>query len=88
MEVMETCKYCRKNYTPKRPNYPHCNALECALEHTHRQREIEWMQGVSNIQFQKEFNAMVALGTKAWADVPNGAEWVDELRGNTRCKGC
>ena len=27
------------------------------------------------------FEAMVAKGRKAWADVPNASEWVDEQRG-------
>lgn len=29
------------------------------------------------------FERMVNAGTKAWADVPNASEWVDELRGNS-----
>ena len=31
---------------------------------------------------QDEFNTMVERGSKAWADVPDSAKWVDELRGN------
>jgi hypothetical protein len=31
---------------------------------------------------EAEFNAMVEKGTKTWADVPDAAQWVDELRGN------
>lgn len=31
---------------------------------------------------QAEFAEMVRRGTKAWADVPDSAVWVDNLRGN------
>lgn len=29
-----------------------------------------------------EFDEMVKRGTKAWADVPDAADWVDDLREN------
>jgi hypothetical protein len=32
----------------------------------------------------EEFNKMVRKGSKAWASVPNGADWVDELRGGDK----
>lgn len=34
------------------------------------------------IKAYDEFNLMVERGTKAWADVPDATEWVEELRGN------
>jgi hypothetical protein len=31
----------------------------------------------------------IEKGTKAWADIPNATEWVDDLRGNTpACPTC
>ena len=32
---------------------------------------------------QAEQDTMIERGTKAWADVPNATDWVEELRGNT-----
>jgi len=31
---------------------------------------------------QNDLEEAIAKGTKAWADVPNASEWVDDLRGN------
>lgn len=30
---------------------------------------------------EREFEELVRIGTRAWADVPNATEWVEELRG-------
>ena len=30
----------------------------------------------------KDLQTAIEKGTKAWADVPDATEWVDELRGN------
>lgn len=31
---------------------------------------------------EKEFNTMVERGTKAWSEVPDGNQWLENLRGN------
>ncbi len=84
------CKYCRTEFEPRREDYPHCDSMLCALQHTHRITEIEWMEATSKVEFKREldtlnesleFDEMVKRGTKAWADVPNAAEFIDRLRG-------
>ena len=77
---MKTCKYCRKSFTILRDN--HCESSICIKEHDHWQTEIEWMRAISTVQFKRELDEMVKKGTKAWAGVPDAAEWVDNLRGN------
>ncbi len=40
------------------------------------------MNGLRKQVYQEEkFQEMVKRGTKAWADVPDATQWVEELRG-------
>lgn len=43
---------------------------------------IDFVSKISDKKAKKEFDAMVNKGTKAWADVPDATEFVEDLRGN------
>jgi hypothetical protein len=56
-------------------------ALDALEEHgTHYARhEDNYIKAITALREAIEFQDMVAKGTKAWADTPDG--WVDDLRG-------
>jgi hypothetical protein len=56
-------------------------ALDALEEHgTHYARhEDDYIKAITALREAIEFQEMVAKGTKAWADTPDG--WVDDLRG-------
>lgn len=57
---------------PVRPSFmPECSARELQAEPDRYQPSFD----------ADTFAAMVAKGRKAWADVPDAGQWVDELRG-------
>ena len=65
-------------------NERHHDELYCALLRTQERIERDWMEAVGSPQRtvdELEFSEMVRKGSKAWADVPDAADWVEALRG-------
>jgi hypothetical protein len=55
-------------------------ALDVLLDPKTRADEVA--EAVKVIRQALDLQTAIEKGTKAWADVPNASEWVEELRGN------